>query len=363
MRLCLFCKYALLARASIAGGYGPSPGQSLFTYHLLSFRYFVYTEGMAAIAEDVRHLQAGNEAVKDTLHPVISPCRLRFPARFAESLRPDLPRPSAAALGTRLDLSDERGANEQIFTFSDHQAFSRATEARRRQRGAVIFPADVQTLSDAYFVETGQNDYWDPGDRQIHEGAYIEGTRDDLGRLALDREALVRSGKYPVRARHRHPDEEIPVHSIDDLLVLLMQQRDGVAVPLLNAQTVLGKSKGEKLQTTAVRVKESLPIRPSHRVRVLGEKWKGYLRGAGRAAQQEWERRYGVLRPDASVAEAAAFDTYIDAAEDSVLAAFGDFLQVQFFFSRDLREGHLLPPGEIIRILRTEQEDALHKIA
>lgn len=320
---------------------------------------------MAVSVEELPYLQARDALLREPpfrpdVHDPPSP-----QGDFLDRLHPNTPRPTAFELGTTLDLSDMISSNNRIYEFGEEVALRRARGGIEKfwdSSGTIVFPQMLreQFIRD-YFVEVGQNDYWDPVDRKNHAGRLLSGMRDDFQALTDDRERLVAAGKLTLYTRHRHPPEEIPMFSIDDLLIFPMQWRDGVDIPYFNAASVLGESGGDKVMVTAQRVASSERLLPSYEVERRSKKWKEHCLAAGRVAQQEWESAFGRLRTTASQEEINAYDAYIDEAEDSVLAAFAETLPLIFFITTeaDMGTGHSMPPGEIIRFLRQQHYEAL----
>jgi len=321
---------------------------------------------MAVAIEDGRHLQAGYSSPRER-SAVGSEVGPQYPASpFLHLLNPLLPRPPAEDIVT-LDVSVFQRDWEMIHRLARdphlRQRIAAQSPSGRRERVAFSnFGRKWQLAHQASggIVEAGQNSAYNPLDGQYYPGPYVWGNNHNFQDLTTNLIELNEAGLFTTESRHVHPPDSLPVLSIPDNLILLMQRLPGENVPLLNAATVSGRGG----QMTALRVAESRGLLTRKEIEdaltELGEQYDN----AGGSIRERWKGKLRLLWGTAKYdREKAAYDAYIQAARGELEVSVARQTGLVYLISTDGVTAEVKPYEEIVRQLQAKQDASRHQAA
>ena len=160
----------------------------------------------------------------------------------------------------------------------------------------------------------------------------VTGTNTDLERLDQQLFSLAESNNFPAIQVHSHPEDYLGFQSLGDFSVQLLQYsyQDAGNLPLLNASCVIGAD----AQVLSVMTKESYDLI------TLGDELVDF--------QQPWRDRFNMAIDDL-------------AETDQIRVELAKYVGAWMYFSTNKRDFISMPPGQIVRRLRSLELDRLRR--
>lgn len=275
---------------------------------------------------------------------------------FLDGLDTRVPRVSEANIPGEINLPLFFTSNlRDIYSVSHRERSTSTTQTPGRllAPGAVV--QLTRSLSD---VEAGQNYYVRPEDGRTYSSPIVGGQEKTVDGLKENMGEIIDNGYYPIFSAHTHPGKELLAFpSLDDLVLLVQQRRNGESEPLMNAIMILG----EGVQVMAQMTDESHALMTDEQIfRYFFREWEYKFRSFGGKQRLTDEKKMYAYRGNDFLRAKAEYRRQWQPEHDKLKVALTEELNPTMYISTDMAHFEKrASPADVMKELRSMETYAL----